>query len=387
MKQSTDSDGASRPDPGSFSLTPVKLAEAKKIAALKGVETYSLSSSSAVEATDSITPISNSETNATTISDNQSESTDSQMPQPTGENGERQTMKQSDFQVTGVVSLAMATDFSSGTAKLVSGELITETDANSKSVVIDKTLASADDLSVGDTFRITSPTDASQTYELRIKGIYETSSSGDSMGMMFNFMISANTLDTSYTFANTLKGSTAADTIDSAVYNLEDSKEMPSFVKKAEQVIDMNTYSLQTNDQAYQQILQPVNNVASFAKNIGLLVAVAGVIILTLIVMLTIREQRYEIGVLLSLDESRVKIILQFFSEIIFCMVVALIIATFSGNVVRNIVGEQLIAQQTNSQSQTQTTQGAKAGQRPDGNEPNRGAKDAGGPGNRGIRS
>jgi len=59
----------------------------------------------------------------------------------------------------------------------------------------------------------------------------------------------------------------------------------------------------------YQQMLQPLNNVSSFAKNIVILVAVAGVIILTLIIMLSIRERKYEIGVLLSLGESRVKVI------------------------------------------------------------------------------
>ncbi len=43
-----------------------------------------------------------------------------------------------------------------------------------------------------------------------------------------------------------------------------------------------------------------------------MLVAAAGIIILTLIVMMSIRERRYEIGVLLSLGESRAKVILQF---------------------------------------------------------------------------
>jgi putative ABC transport system permease protein len=44
----------------------------------------------------------------------------------------------------------------------------------------------------------------------------------------------------------------------------------------------------------------------------SLLVAAAGVIILTLIIMITIRERRHELGVLLSLGESRLKIVSQF---------------------------------------------------------------------------
>ena len=76
---------------------------------------------------------------------------------------------------------------------------------------------------------------------------------------------------------------------------------MTSFVKQAEKLIDTDTYSLQTNDQMYQQMLQPLNNVKSFAKNIVLLVGIAGAVILTLIVMLSIKDRRYEMGVLLSL--------------------------------------------------------------------------------------
>ena len=126
---------------------------------------------------------------------------------------------------------------------------------------------------------------------------------------------------------------------------------MDSFVKQANKLIDTDTFSLETNDQKYQQMLQPLNNVSSFAKNIVILVAAAGVIILTLIIMLSIRERKYEIGVLLSLGESRMKVISQFFVEIFICMIFALGIAAASGNVVGNAVGNQLLSQQTTSQN------------------------------------
>ena len=186
--------------------------------------------------------------------------------------------------------------------------------------------------------------------EVTIKGIYKTSNSGDSMSARFNFMNPANTIFSSYTMVNTLTGS-EGKTIDSAVYNLEDPKDMDSFVKQANKLIDTDTFSLETNDQMYQQMLQPLNNVSSFAKNIVILVAAAGVIILTLIIMLSIRERKYEIGVLLSLGESRMKVVSQFFVEMFICMIFALGIAAASGNVVGNAVGNQLLSQQTTSQN------------------------------------
>lgn len=225
---------------------------------------------------------------------------------------------------------------------------ITSDDEGTNNVLIEQSLAEANDLSVGDKFKIKDTDD--KDVEVTIKGIYKTSDSGNSMSARFNFMNPANTIFSSYTLVNTLTGS-EGKTIDSAVYNLDDPKDMDSFVEAANKLIDTDTFSLETNDQMYQQMLQPLNNVSSFAKNIVILVAVAGVIILTLIIMLSIRERKYEIGVLLSLGESRVKVISQFFVEIFVCMIFALGIAAASGNVVGNAVGNQLLSQQTTSQN------------------------------------
>lgn len=351
MKKNEGGESNERPDPGSFSLTPVSLEEAEKISDLANVKSYSFLSSSSAGAGEGITPISSS-SNEDTDETTENQTTD--MPKdnqrsPEGGGNPMSQMTQSDFQISGVMNLTMASDFSDGTASIIEGEAITDADEETNNVVIEKTLAEANELTIGDTFSVTNPDDEETTYEMIIKGIYETANNGDSMGMMFNFLNPANTLYTSYTFANTLKGEDAKGTIDSASYTLEDPKEMENFVAEAEKLIDTESFSLQNNDQAYQQMLQPLNNVASFANNIVILVAVAGVIILTLIVMMTIKERRYEIGVLLSLGESRLKVILQFFSEVIVCMVVALVLASFSGN----IVGEQLLSQQTETSQQT----------------------------------
>lgn len=266
-------------------------------------------------------------------------------------------MIQADFQISGVSDTALTSSFTDGTAKIIEGEGITDSDKDTNNVVIDSTLASANDLSVGDTFVITSTEDEETTYEMTIKGIYESSETSSSMGMNFNFMNPANTLYTYYTFANTLNGSSEDDTIDSAVYTLTDPNKMADFITKAENLIDTSTFSLQSNDTMFQAMLEPLNNVASFSQNVVLLVAVAGIIILTLIIMITIRERRHELGVLLSLGESRSKIVLQLFTEVAICMIVALGVASFSGNVVANAVGQQLLDQQTETSTDSPAEQ------------------------------
>lgn len=336
----SDSDGEnSRPDPGSFEQTPVNLSDAEKIAKLANVKSYSFEASTSSDKSTGITPIS-------TDSDSDEEYSDEQVAGFGGQ-GAPGGMSQGDFQIKGVSESSSYSEFSAGTASLVKGEAITAEDEGTNNVLIEQSLAEANDLSVGDKFKIKDSDD--KDVEVTIKGIYKTSSSGDSMGARFNFMNPSNTIFSSYTMVSTLTGSDGK-TIDSAVYNLDDPKEMDSFVKKANKLIDTDTFSLETNDQMYQQMLQPLNNVSSFAKNIVILVAAAGVIILTLIIMLSIRERKYEIGVLLSLGESRMKVISQFFVEIFVCMVFALGIAAASGNVVGNAVGNQLLSQQTTSQ-------------------------------------
>lgn len=341
FKQSDSEDENSRPDPGSFERTPVNLSDAKKIAKLANVKSYSFEASTSADTGSGITPIS------TDSEESEEESSDEQMGGFGGQ-GAPGGMSQGDFQIKGVSESSSYREFSAGTASLVEGDAITSADEDTNNVLIEQSLAEANDLSVGDKFKIKDSDD--KDVEVTIKGIYKTSNSGDSMSARFNFMNPANTIFSSYTMVNTFTGS-EGKTIDSAVYNLEDPKDMDSFVKQANKLIDTDTFSLETNDQMYQQMLQPLNNVSSFAKNIVILVAAAGVIILTLIIMLSIRERKYEIGVLLSLGESRMKVVSQFFVEMFICMIFALGIAAASGNVVGNAVGNQLLSQQTTSQN------------------------------------
>lgn len=374
FKNQQDSDSENtRPDPGSFQQTPVNLSDAEKIAKLSNVKSYSFEASTSADKSTGITPIS-SEENTTSSSE---DSADQKM----GGQGGPEGMSQGDFQIKGVSQSSSYSEFSAGIASLVEGEAITAKDEGTSNVLIEENLAEANDLKVGDTFKIKNSDD--KDVAVTVKGIYKTSSSSDSMGARFNFMNPANTIFSSYTLVNTLTGSDGK-TIDSAVYNLNDPKEMDSFVKKANKLIDTDTFSLETNDQMYQQMLQPLNNVSSFAKNIVILVAAAGVIILTLIIMLSIRERKYEIGVLLSLGESRVKVISQFFVEIFVCMVFALGIAAASGNLVGNAVGNQLLSQQTSSQQTDQQAnatgdRGPGQGQAPNDNGGQRGGVQMGG--------
>lgn len=331
----------------SSAVTSVDLETAKSIAEKDDVASYLFTTTTTATAGDGISAISTSSSSDET---NDSASTDSNQPNRGG------MMASGDFTITGVNSTDYVADFTSGTSEIKKGVGITS-DTADNSAVISSDLADENDLSVGDTFTVSTTADDTETsYTLTIVGIYDNSSTATTAQMMSNASNPQNNIYTNLTTANTMKGET--DTLDSAVYTLSNPKNMDAFVKEIKSDIDTDSYSVTSSDEIYEQMLSPLNNISSIAQNIVILVAVAGAVILTLIVILSIRERRYEIGVLMSLGENRLKIIGQFFTELLMVTVVSLVIASFAGNFVGNALGNQLLS----STSTEQTTQNAGPG-------------------------
>ena len=270
-------------------------------------------------------------------------------------------MDSGDFTITGVNDTSSVSDFSNSTNSISSGTGISSSTADNEAV-ISSDLAKANSLSVGDSFTVTTTVNNTTTsYTLKVVGIYTSTATVTSSQLQNKASNPQNNIYTNLTTANTMKGTT--DTVDSAVYTLSNPSEKDSFVDSAKSDIDTSIYEITSNDQVYQQMLTPLNSIASISQNIVLLVSIAGAIILTLIVVLSIRERRYEIGVLMSLGESRLKIISQFFIELFMVVLVSIGIASAAGNLVGNALGQQLINQQTSS---SQTT----SGPGPDGGAP-----------------
>ncbi|MCY9095722.1 ABC transporter permease [Bacillus inaquosorum] len=342
----------------SFESTPIKVSDANKLAALDHVKSYNYTTSASANAGnfDAIESSSSSDSSSSSSSSNNKNS------QGGGQGGPQ--MVQADLSIEGVISTALVDDFSDGDSKITDGRAITKSDVGKKVTVINETLAEENDLSVGDSITIESATDEDTTVKLKIVGIYKTTSSGDDQAQNFSFLNPYNKLYTPYTATAALKGDDYKNTIDSAVYYMDDAKNIDVFVKAAKKTsIDFDTFTLNTNDQLYQQMVGPIENVASFSKNVVYLVSVAGAVILGLIVMMSIRERKYEMGVLMAIGEKRWKLIGQFLTEILIVAVIAIGIASLTGNLVANQLGNQLLSQQISSSTDsTQTASGQMPG-------------------------
>lgn len=260
--------------------------------------------------------------------------------------------------IDGVSSTKLTSSFISKEDKIVSGRNITTSDANSKNVVIEKELASSNGIKVGDTITVTMTTSGKKSIKLKVVGIYKAKSTSTSSMPGSD---PSNTIYTSYTLPATITGTEGKSS--TVTYTLSNSAKEKSTTKKIKSIINSSSFSVSSNDESYQQLLQPMKNVQAFAKKIVWLVAIAGTIILGLIIILSVRTRQREIGVLVSLGESKMHIIGQLFSELFVILIGAMVIALLLGNFVGNKVGNQLLAQQqTTSVTSTSGANGGPGG-------------------------
>ena len=302
---------------------------------------------------------SNSISAVETASDNSNNQQDTNKPNDQPE----QASNQVDFTISANTTMKYLDSFTNNNYKLTKGRLLTTKDQNTNNCVIETNLASDNDLSVGDTFTITTTVnDEIITQELTIVGIYEIQSTNEIGSAHFNNPV--NTIYTDLSIGQTLTGS--SENITSAIYYLDDPENAEAFVKLAKKKsdIDFDTFSLDANNRLYQQNASSLESMQSFAKMFVWIVVIAGSAILCLILALTIRNRYYEIGVLLSLGQSKVKIIAQQLIEVGLIAVVAFVISLGTGQLTSHYMGNML-----ESSSSSNVMQMGQKGDQPNDNQ------------------
>ena len=302
---------------------------------------------------------SNSISAVETASDNSNNQQDTNKPNDQPE----QASNQVDFTISANTTMKYLDSFTNNNYKLTKGRLLTTKDQNTNNCVIETNLASDNDLSVGDTFTITTTVnDEIITQELTIVGIYEIQSTNEIGSAHFNNPV--NTIYTDLSIGQTLTGS--SENITSAIYYLDDPENAEAFVELAKKKsdIDFDTFSLDANNRLYQQNASSLESMKSFAKMFVWIVVIAGSAILCLILALTIRNRYYEIGVLLSLGQSKVKIIAQQLIEVGLIAVVAFVISLGTGQLTSHYMGNML-----ESSSSSNVMQMGQKGDQPNDNQ------------------
>ncbi|MED3526309.1 ABC transporter permease [Bacillus thuringiensis] len=221
--------------------------------------------------------------------------------------------------------------------KLIEGEGITSKTVGKNVAMIEKKLAEKNNLKVGDKLQIGEVMDEElTTKELEIIGIYESKEEAPSFGgQSFALLEPANQIYLPYSVMTSLEN---------AIYSLKDPKDIDAFKEEAKKLGLPAYYELDAQDNVYKQMIGPIENIASFSKTIVIMVSIAGATILGLIIMLSIKERRKEMGILLSIGEKKWKLMGQLLVEVLCIAVLAFGLSLATGEKVSQKVGDNLLS-------------------------------------------
>ncbi|SHJ71086.1 ABC transporter permease [Parasporobacterium paucivorans] len=295
---------------------------------------------------------------------------------------------QGDFTVIGYSGESAMTDFTDGTSTITEGTVFKEGTTDNVCIISDE-LAQYNSLSVGDSFTLVNPNNSGETVALTIVGIYNNSNStvvsSDSMGGFSASTDPANEIYMSYaalkaittasaasaatttdTDGNTT-GSTALREQESGIYVFSDVASYEKFDSEARALGLADTYIISSSDLAsYEQSLQPLENLSSFATYFLLVVLLVGAIVLVVFNIFNIRERKYEIGVLTAIGMKKSKVALQFISELFIVTFISIIIGTGIGAGISLPVTNSLLASQVSVQEEQAASQESNFGRSKD---------------------
>lgn len=98
--------------------------------------------------------------------------------------------------------------------------------------------------------------------------------------------------------------------------------------------IDWSKYNLEKDTGAFEEIINSLSGIKHLIKIIAYSISIGGLVVISLILILWLRERIYEIGILLSIGISKAKIISQFIIELIIISIPAFLSSLILGNLI-----------------------------------------------------
>ena len=270
---------------------------------------------------------------------------------PGGMGGGPSMGTQGDFTLIGYSSDSAMTAFADGTSKITSGQVFQE-NTSEPECIISTELAEYNSLAVGDTITVTNPNDETETYTLKIVGIYENSASGVQEGGNIGFSTSsdpANQIlmsytalkaitDTSAKSATTttndfgLEQSSALNAHVSGTYVFETVEDYEAFEDQARARGLSEDYTVSSRDlEQYEKSLTPLETLSKIAGYFLIVILAIGAVIIVVLNVLAARERKYEIGVLTAVGMKKKKVAAQFISEILIVTLMSVVIGGAAG--------------------------------------------------------
>ena len=133
--------------------------------------------------------------------------------------------------------------------------------------------------------------------------------------------------------------------IENATLLLNDPLDVEKFVEDYSD--DLSQFvTLDANNEEFKKLAKPLDTLSMYANFIVWLVIINAVVIISLVTALTLKTREYEIGVLLSIGASKIKVIAQFFIELALVAVIGFSLAVISGSLISKKVGAKVLEYQ-----------------------------------------
>ncbi len=241
-----------------------------------------------------------------------------------------------DFQIVGVSNMQSFWNFKKGIDHIEEGRFLSPDEFGTDAVISQQVLNN-NFLKLDDSFTVSSYFDKDQNVELKIVGVH----SGDDLNMVPEYLCNVNYIYVPIDVAIKLNG---VNGIMESEYVLTDPAELDAFLDKAKPIaekynLDLDFYN---NNLDFLLASTALNSVIKTCDAIFITVIAMSAIILSLLVIYLMNDRLFEIGILLSLGESRYKVSLQMIIEILMPGLIAINIGALVSSVIIPTVGKAI---------------------------------------------
>lgn len=256
-----------------------------------------------------------------------------------------------ELNVSAITDTTKLHEFKNGVYTLEDGHHITALSKSHPIVLIEKRLAIENDLQIGN--MITMSKVNGYQMKAEITGIYRTNKTPDDVRIEMNrpFVLAAdmpyNKMFMPFQALPVKNEATGETEIFEAIYYIDDPLHVPHFIdqEKANPLFDQESFSFNSNQERLKKMTLLINQVASFSSMMLWLVILCSAIVLSLLFIYFVKGRIREMGVLLSLGESRFNLITQLVVEAMILVIIAFSISVFSGNFVAKQASSVLLEQ------------------------------------------
>jgi len=134
-----------------------------------------------------------------------------------------------------------------------------------------------------------------------------------------------------------------------AVYYLKHPDMLPSFEAEIRNKGLPNDYNVRTDESAFESVAGPVESLNNLALTFLIIVLVLGSVIMVLMSVISVRERKYEIGVLRAMGLKKNKVALGLWTEIIVITCICFVLGMGVGTVLSQPVSDTIMTGQVQS--------------------------------------